>query len=262
MYNVFKGFKLYGVLTLPGVGRPAGPGPIPANDWYEDYIDWLLTNQTNPTTQAGGHWAGAGVNNLAFSSQTQNDPAEAALALLIMSPVVLVQPDPDTFSMVGLKQGNPLSIDPDTNPVGTLHTVVAKAESAGGGPIPGVTISFQVSGRNTATGSGQSNALGEVTFSYTDTGDQNADGQDTIQAFIGQLGSNVASNVLEKNWQAAAGLVCDVDLDGDVDISDLLAIRAKNGQPAAAGDIFDPNGDGSINIVDIRYCYLRQTAVP
>ena len=56
MFNVFKGFKLYGILTLPGVGRAAGPGAIPANDWYADYVDWLLANQTSPTTQAGGNW--------------------------------------------------------------------------------------------------------------------------------------------------------------------------------------------------------------
>jgi hypothetical protein len=257
--NVFKAFRLYGVETLPGVGRPAGPGTIPENDWYADYVDWLLDNQTAPTSQTGGNWAEAAQNDLYFSSQTSNEPAEAALALLILSPVVLVQPDPETFSQVGLKQGTPLSIDPDTNPVGTQHTVVARAESAGGVPIPGVTISFRVTGRNTASGSGQSDANGEVSFSYTDTGDQDSDGQDTIEAFIGQIGSNIASNVLEKNWQAAAGLVCDVDIDGDVDYDDLIAIRGKNGQLAAAGDIFDPNGDRRINVADMRYCLLRLT---
>ena len=254
MFNVFKGLGLYHVDTLPGVGRAAGPGTIPANDWYADYVDWLLTNQTAPTTQTGGYW-----QSLHFSSQTTNDPAEAAVALLILSPVVLIQPDPDRFSSVGLQHGNPLTTNPVTNPVGTQHTVVAKVESAGGAPIPGVTVSFQVSGRNTATGSGTSNAQGEVTFQYTDTGAANANGSDSIQGFIGQVGSNTASNVLTKNW-AVAVTRCDTDNDGDIDTADLLAIRAANRTNASGpNDPRDGNGDGKIDIADVRYCQLRLT---
>jgi hypothetical protein len=259
MFNVFKGFKLYGIQTVAGVGRVAGPGAIPANDWYEDYVDWLLANQTNPTTQAGGHWAGAGQNNLYFSSQTANDPAEAALALLILSPVVLIQPDPETFAELGLQHGNPLTINPVSNPVNTPHTVVATAESAGGAPIPGVTISFQVTGRNATTGSGVSDANGQVSFTYTDTGAANAGGSDNIRAFIGQVGSNIPSNIVVKNWVAAI-LRCDVEPDGDVDQSDLTQIRARNGQLATGpNDPYDGNGDGRINVADVRYCQLRLT---
>ena len=54
MFNVFKGFKLFGIQTLAGVGRAAGPGLIPTNDWYADYVDWLVANQTNPTSTTGG----------------------------------------------------------------------------------------------------------------------------------------------------------------------------------------------------------------
>lgn len=261
MFNVFKGFKLYGISTLPGVGRAAGPGTIPENDWYEDYVDWLLQFQTNPTTQTGGNWAAAAPNNLGFSSQTTNEPAEAALALLILSPVVLVQPDPETFSTVGLKHGNPLVTTPLSNPVNTDHTVVAKAESAGGIPIPGVTISFQVTGRNAATGSGQSDANGNVSFTYHDGGLANANGDDNIQAFIGQVGSNTSSNVLIKHWVAPVQVTrCDVEPDGDVDLNDLNAIRARNGQLASGpNDPYDGNGDGRINVADVRYCQLRLT---
>lgn len=243
MFNTFKGLGLHGITNLPGVG-----------DWYRQYVDWLVANQTNPTTIGGGNWA-----SMQFSCCESDQAAKDAVALLILSPVVLLAPDPQTFSLVGLKQGTPLSTDPDTNPVGTLHTVVAKAESAGGAPIPGVTISFQVTGRNSATGSGVSNAAGEVSFSYTDTGPTGSNGQDAIRAFIGQIGSNVASNILEKNWLAAQAIVCDVDNNGVVNNADLTAIRNKNGQLAAPGDPFDPNGDGRINVADVRYCQLRLT---
>jgi hypothetical protein len=260
MFNVFKGFKLYGVSTLAGVNRAAGPGAIPADDWYADYVDWLLGFQTNPTTQTGGHWATAG-NDLFFSSQTGNDPAEAALALLILSPVVLIQPDPETFSTLGLQHGNPLTVNPVSNPTTTMHTVVARAVSAGGAPIPGVTISFQVTGRNTASGSGVTDGNGQVSFTYTDTGAANANGSDNIRAFIGQVGSNVQSNLLVKNWVAAVVVTrCDVEPDGDVDMNDLNAIRARNGQLASGpNDPYDGNSDGRINVADVRYCQLRLT---
>jgi hypothetical protein len=149
MFNVFKGLGLYHVDTLPGVGRAAGPGTIPANDWYADYVDWLLTNQTSPTAQNGGYW-----QSLHFSSQTTNEPAEAAVALLILSPVVLIQPDPDRFSSVGLQHGNPLPTNPQTNTVGTQQTKMTKKDSAGSDTIHGVTVSSNVSRRNNATDSG------------------------------------------------------------------------------------------------------------
>ena len=53
---------------------------------------------------------------------------------------------------------------------------------------------------------------------------------------------------------------CDVDEDGDVDLSDLRLIAAANGQIAQPGDPRDGNGDGRINVADVRYCQLRQTA--
>jgi uncharacterized repeat protein (TIGR01451 family) len=52
---------------------------------------------------------------------------------------------------------------------------------------------------------------------------------------------------------------CDADLDADVDATDLLLIRAANGQIAQPGDGRDGNGDGRINVSDYRYCSLRLT---
>ena len=47
---------------------------------------------------------------------------------------------------------------------------------------------------------------------------------------------------------------CDVDGDGDVDTADLQAIRLKIGTVPAANDPRDANGDGKINIADVRSC--------
>jgi hypothetical protein len=56
------------------------------------------------------------------------------------------------------------------------------------------------------------------------------------------------------------GLVCDVDDDGDVDAVDLRIIRQANRQPPVGDDDpRDANGDGRINVADVRYCQLRLT---
>jgi hypothetical protein len=243
MFNAFKGLKLHGVQTLPGVGRAAGPGPIPANDWYADYVDWLLANQTLPTTTGGGYW-----QNLGFSCCHGGEPIEAAMAELILAPVALIQPDPTKFSTVGL---TPFTA---TNPVGTAHTVTAKAESDTGTPVPGATVNFVVLTGPNAGQSGQdvTDQNGQATFTYTDA---NGPGTDTIQASIGTLNSNI----VEKHWVLELNR-CDVDDDGDIDKTDIGLIRAANRQNASGpNDPRDGNGDGKINVADQRYCTLRCT---
>jgi beta-lactam-binding protein with PASTA domain len=188
MFNVFKGLKLQGITTLPNVVRPAGPGAIPANDWYADYVDWLLTNQSSPTSTTGGNWPGLDFSCCDSTSGVNRDVATAALAELILSNVALLSPDPTLFSTVGLAPVTAL-----LPPFGS-HTVTATATSAGGAPVAGVTVNFRVlTGPNTdATGQATTNASGQATFTYTDAGGA---GRDTIQAFIGTLGSNVVEAI-------------------------------------------------------------------
>src|SRR5205807_489902 len=62
--------------------------------------------------------------------------------------------------------------------------------------------------------------------------------------------------------QRATGVVqtkCDVDGNGKVDSTDIKAIMAGIGKPPSAGDPRDFNGDGIINIVDVRQCTLQCT---
>ncbi len=245
MFNNFKGLKLQGIATLPGVGRAAGPGTQPANDWYADYQDWLVVNQSFPATTSGGNWA-----PLHFSCCADGSSLTAAIAELILSPVALVAPDPILFSTVGL---SPVTA---TNPVGTDHTVTAFAQAGNGAPVAGVTITFKVlTGPNTGkAGSGTTGADGKTTFTYHDDGGA---GTDTIQAYITAGAVTLASNIVSKIW---GGLACDVNNDGKVTNADLVLIRAHAGQPATgANAIYDANNDGAINVADVRYCQLRLT---
>lgn len=242
MFNNFKGLKLQGITTLPSVGRAAGPGAQLANDWYADYQDWLVANQTSPSTIGGGNWA-----PLHFSCCADGSSLTAAMAELILSPVALVAPDPILFSSVGL---SPLTA---SNPVGTNHTVTAFAQAANNAPVPGVTIDFKVlTGPNAGkTGSGTTGADGKTTFTYHDDGGA---GTDTIQAFIG---ASLSSNKVLKIW----GLACDINADGKVSPADLKLFQPKlNTVATGATDPFDPNRDGVVNIADVRYCQLRLTS--
>ena len=256
MFNVFKGLKLFGVQTLPGVTRPAGPGPIPAGDWYADYVDYLITNQVSPTSTSGGNWA------MSFSCCGLNNTVSpgTAMAELILSPVALIAPDPTLFSTVGLLQGGPpLSTADDTNPVGTNHTVTAQVRAEGNVPVPGATVNFAViSGPNTGV-SGTCNpvgcvtpASGDVTWTYLSNG---SIGTDVVRANIG----NLQSNPLNKIWIVPVSK-CDVNDDKKVDMTDLNLIRARLGTVASGpNDQADGNSDGVINVADLRYCALRLT---
>ena len=66
----------------------------------------------------------------------------------------------------------------DENLRGQSHTVTATLTGEGGAPVSGATIQFEVTGANTASGTGVTNASGQATFTYTgvNTGD------DTITA--------------------------------------------------------------------------------
>lgn len=248
MFNAFKGLKLHGVNTLPDVNRPAGSFGDP-DDWYADYLDWLIANQSLPTDPAGGSWPG-----MRFSaSHGDNTSGAAALAELILSPVALIAPDPTLFSSVGL------SPQTDTNPVSTPHTVIAFVQATGGAPIAGATVGFTVLSGPNAGASGTCNPVGCVSGSdgkvnFTYNGGPTT-GNDKIQANIGTL----KSNIVDKFWIIPTSK-CDANNDGKVDQTDLNIIRAANGQVASGpNDPRDGNGDGFINVADVRYCQLRQT---
>jgi hypothetical protein len=241
MYNIFKGLKLQNVASLAA-----------APDWYAEYQDWLVANQTDPhglvATSSGAWVGGTGKTAMQFSCCATDRTADAAIAELLLAPVALIAPDPTLFSTVGL---SPVTA---TNPVGTDHTVTAFAQSSNGAPIPGVTITFKVlpgSVNAGKTGSGQTGADGKTTFTYHDDGGA---GNDTIQAFIGTL----SSNVVAKSWVVPT-IACDLNGDSKVTQADLTIIRSKFGVASGPNDPADVNHDGKVDVADLRYCQLRLT---
>jgi hypothetical protein len=97
------------------------------------------------------------------------------------------------FSTVGLSPNS------QTLVAGGSASLQAFVQSSNNQPVPGATINFVVSGVNAgATGTAVPASFttggdGKVTFTYTDS---KGPGIDTVQAFIGTLGSNVVT----VNW--------------------------------------------------------------
>jgi hypothetical protein len=186
MFNIFKGLRLWGIQTLPGIGRAAGPGPIPADDWYADYVDNLLANQQNPTDPTGGKWDNP---SMGWSCCAEDTTGITALAELILAPTAFVAPS-------NLALAPPAA----NNPVGGNHTVLATATTASGAPAPGAVVTFIItSGPNvgapvcsqTGTNTVTTDVNGQAQCTYHDN---NGAGTDQIQASIGGIVSNVVSN--------------------------------------------------------------------
>jgi VCBS repeat-containing protein len=185
MFNNFKGLKLQGIATLPGVPRAAGPGIIPANDWHADYEDWFVNNQQIPAVNNGGYW------NMTFSNFGNDTNANVAIAELILSGVALVLPDEEKFATVGLSPATATAVE------GNSHTLTAKAESTEGAAVAGATVNFEIiSGPNAGlTHTAVTNAAGQATFTYPDAGPIPSYGTDRIRASIGTLQSNIAEMI-------------------------------------------------------------------
>lgn len=86
------------------------------------------------------------------------------------------QPGPATIT---------LTPDVDNNVAGTQHTVTATVTDQFGNVVQGANVDFYVRGRNTQTTTNVvTNQQGQATFTYTDTGPANTQGQDTITACV------------------------------------------------------------------------------
>jgi Bacterial Ig-like domain (group 1) len=83
------------------------------------------------------------------------------------------------------------------NPVGSTHTVTATVEECAKG-VPGVTVTFTVSGANPQTATAVTNASGEATFTYLGK----TAGMDKITAsFVNTKGETQTSNEVTKIWK-------------------------------------------------------------
>ena len=48
--------------------------------------------------------------------------------------------------------------------------------------------------------------------------------------------------------------VCDMNGDGQIDLTDIDLVLAKRGQHVTPGSLGDANGDGVVNVIDARIC--------
>lgn len=125
---------------------------------------------------------------MAILTQFNSSPATDLAGLAIVGQIVVSQP---TVT---------LSLPTANKTVGTTDTVTATITNPGGS-IDGQTVNFSVTGANTASGSGVTDASGQTTFTYTGTNP----GADTITATYGTA---------TVNWSAPASTTISTSLSG------------------------------------------------
>jgi Ca2+-binding RTX toxin-like protein len=72
----------------------------------------------------------------------------------------------------------------DTNTVGEPHELTATVTDEFDNPVEGEAVDFVVDGRNVNSGTATTDDNGEATFTYTDTGPTDQDGEDAITATL------------------------------------------------------------------------------
>ncbi len=194
MFNVFKGLRLWGVQTLPGIGRP-GPRP----DSRRRLVRGLCRQPAREPAQPDGS------DRRRLVGDCCPDDGLVVLRNRPDGNHRARRADPRADGVRGAERPR-LAPAAASNPVGTNHTVTATATTAAGSPAPGVTVTFTVlSGPNagpaTCTESGGSTNTtdnsGQAKCTYHDNGGA---GTDQIRASIGAL----VSNVVTKLWGGAA----------------------------------------------------------
>ena len=173
---------------------------------------------------------------------------------------------PCGVSVVGITLAPPAATN-DLSQGQNSHTVTATLKDFTGTPQPNVLVTFTVLSGPNAGASGacsaditcNTDANGEVSFTYTSNG---STGTDTIEAcYSDNLGQQVCSQQVTKDWvTGGGGLMCDADTDGDVDKLDLVIIGRARGQTAVTPfDPRDSNGNGVIDTGDVKACIPQCT---
>lgn len=173
-----------GLITVGGLGdlntNPANPYGTPVNQFTDDEFYSLLPFITNTTT-----------NILVTTSNPSNDDNIFLSYFEISGDAIL-------------GEGILLTQTQNVEGVNTPHTVKAFVQDNNGAPVVGTQVDFSVlTGPNAGnTFSGNTDAIGEVTYTYVGTGGL---GFDDIQAcFVNSQSNTECSNTLTVEWTGSA----------------------------------------------------------
>ena len=114
--------------------------------------------------------------------------------------------------------------DSDVNQTGSSHTATATVTDQFGNPVAGVNVDWRVTGRNTVSQNDTiTNANGQVTITYTDTGAVGSAGNDAITACTDQVvedddcggaqDTGEVSDTADKRWIPETIAASDVEID-------------------------------------------------
>jgi streptogramin lyase len=173
-------------LAVDGSGNPWMTNPSNPKIYGYDITTNTVTTFSTPTTP----------HHLAISPSGEiwyTDLESFAPKIVRLTPDVPLAP-----ACIPTAPPTKLTLTPATasNPAGGAHTVTATV-SRNGTPVPGITVSFTVSGANTASGSCVTDTSGECAFTYSAS---NA-GTDTITATASVDEFELAATA-SKTWEA------------------------------------------------------------
>ena len=132
----------------------------------------------------------------------------------------------------------------DNNLVNTSHTVTINVTNQFSGGAQGANVDVRVTGRNTRVQNDLvTDASGNVTFTYTDTGSASTGGTDTITVCLDNtdndtcptLDSGEASDTATKNWVTSLPTVAAVTLDMQMDDDLPAALGGNDGDDCPDG---------------------------
>ncbi|MDZ7782821.1 MAG: Ig-like domain-containing protein [Halioglobus sp.] len=200
-----------GSITVDGVPIPAGDfSPIGASGFSGAQVD----------VSVGSHTVDGplpfGITVYGFATADSYELSRAAWPWARWRELVKVQPSPATA----------------TNPVNTEHCVTATTLDQDSDPLQGILVNFTVSGANTDSGFGSTDAQGTIEFCYTGTNT----GTDT--RVVATAGNNISAQA-EKIWQQSGGggglAACDGDDDGVISRMDVWMIAIFRGTEVDSG---------------------------
>ncbi|MEM3646897.1 MAG: M14 family zinc carboxypeptidase [Thermofilum sp.] len=174
----------------------------------------LLSDGVHPFPNQAVQFSVSGANNLTGTATTDSSGiaswsytgTKAGRDYIISSTNTIFSNQVQAYWSPGSLQSLTLSASTPTCSLGSTCGLKAQALDNFGNPIPGLSITFQVSGAHTLTGTATTDQFGYATWSYMES----TPGTDTVQAISGP----VFSPPISINWVLGASVIVNFQISG------------------------------------------------
>jgi len=174
----------------------------------------LLSDGTNPFPNQVVQFSVSGANNFTGTATTDSSGiaswsytgTKTGTDYIISSTSTISSNQVQAYWSPGALQNLTLTASTPTCSLGSTCWLKARALDGFGNPIPGLSITFQVSGAHTRTGTTTTDQSGYAAWSYTES----TPGEDTVQA----ISDSVSSPPISVNWVLGATVTVSFQIPG------------------------------------------------